>query len=168
MKRIGLALMVLAVVLVAFGCGGNTAPEEAAGPVGPPAPAVGAGAVSLEGREIVNVRERLFVAQITDIYTNPHNYVGKGIRFEGFYIEEIYGAGETFRAVIRLSPDACCGDEGRTGFEIVWDQPYPKFNDWVEVTGVLEQYEENGIQRLRVQVVSLRVLAVRGAEMVFQ
>ncbi|MCL2812334.1 MAG: hypothetical protein FWD25_10685 [Clostridia bacterium] len=165
MRRFGLLLALLAVLLIAGGCGSNGNEPEVAGP---PAPAAGSGAVSLEGREIVNIRERMFATQISDIYTNPANYVGKGVRYEGFYIEEVYGAGEIFRAVIRMSPDGCCGDDGRSGFEIVWDQPYPKFNDWVEVTGVLEQYAEGGIQRLRVQAVSLRVLAVRGAETVFQ
>jgi len=163
MKRLGLVLVMLSVVLLASGCANNNAPEAA----GPPAPNQVSGGLSLEGLEMINIRERMFATQVSDIYTNPGNYVGKAVRYEGFYIEEEYGAGEVFRAVIRMSSDGCC-EPTRAGFEIVWDQPYPKFNDWVEVTGVLDEYEEDGELIVFVRVVSLRVLAVRGAEFVTQ
>ncbi|MCL2544655.1 MAG: hypothetical protein FWE77_01920 [Clostridia bacterium] len=176
MKRFVLLLVMLAVVAVACGCGNNAdgAAPTAAAPAGP-LPPEQAGAVSaenlLEGREIIHIRERMFMTQINDIYLNPEKYVGKGVQFEGIYIEEVLGNGDVYRAVVRMSPGGCCGDDGRTGFEVVWDdpdQPYPKFNDWVEVSGVLEQFEEDGVTYLRVRLVSLRVLAVRGAEYVNQ
>jgi len=174
-KRLLLSLAMAAVLLLVCGCGSNDAadaPDAAEGAASPPAAAgppspPQTGSASLEGKEIIEIRERMFMTQVNDIYTNPGNYVGKGVRFEGIYIEETYGDGEVFRAVVRMNA-GCCGDDGRSGFEVVWDQPYPKFNDWVEVSGVLEQYEEDGQRRLRVRLASLKVLPVRGLEFVTQ
>jgi len=130
-------------------------------------PPPGEGAVSLEGREVVEIRERMFATQVSDIYTNVNNYLSKAIRYEGFYEEIPFDEDQIFRCVVRWT--GCCADDyERVGFEVIWDQPYPRINDWVEVAGVLEQYDEDGQTRVRLRLVSLKVLDERGADLVAQ
>ena len=74
---------------------------------------------------------------------------------------------EKYYSVIRYGP-GCCGTDGNAGFEVKWDGEYPNQNDWVEVMGILEEYEENGYHYLRIAIDSLTVLPVRGAETVYQ
>jgi hypothetical protein len=61
--------------------------------------------------------------------------------------------------------------DANCGFEVQWagdNADYPEVNDWVEAVGVLEQYEENGMNYLRLDLTSLTVLETRGAEYVTQ
>lgn len=118
--------------------------------------------------EIIDIKEKMFVTQTNDIYINTEEYLGKTIRYEGMFNQYYWAeADETYYSVIRYGP-GCCGYDQNAGFEIKWDGEYPKPNDWVEVVGVLEQYVEEGITYLRVDVQSLKVLEVRGMETVLQ
>ncbi len=118
--------------------------------------------------DVIEIKEKLFIAQSNDIYINPDNYIGKTIKYEGIfkanYLEE---NGETYYFVIRYGP-GCCGYDGEAGFEIRWNGTFPKENDWCEVVGVLEEYEEDGWLYLRLVVTSLTVLDERGEEYVYQ
>ncbi|MDR2670240.1 MAG: hypothetical protein LBC26_00760 [Oscillospiraceae bacterium] len=118
--------------------------------------------------DVVEIREKLFIAQTNDIYLNAEDYLGKTLRYEGFfdeYIDEF--TGNVYRLVLRNGP-GCCGYDQSAGFEVIWDQErdYPALNDWVAVTGVLETYDEDGAAYLRVRLTDLEVLDVRGAEYV--
>lgn len=110
----------------------------------------------------------MFIAQTNDIYINPEDYLGKTIKYEGMfqsgYLEE---TDTTYYYVIRYGP-GCCGYDANAGFEVAWDGGYPEADDWVEIVGVLEQYEEDGYEYLRLNLSSLRVLETRGAEYVYQ
>lgn len=129
-----------------------------------PASASEAVAVDLE------IREKLFVAQVNEIYVNTPDYLGKTIKYEGmFYALSIEG-NETKGMVIRFGP-GCCVDDGLVGFEVRWPDDalaMPADNDWVEIIGELEQYDEEGIAYLRLNLQSLQVLAARGQETVLQ
>jgi uncharacterized membrane protein YcgQ (UPF0703/DUF1980 family) len=116
------------------------------------------------------IREKFFIAQINDIYANPKNYLGKTIKYEGIF--DIYSVGKDkkFYTVFRYGP-GCCGPDAYAGFEIVWDdknKEYPKPNDWVEVVGVLENYEVDKIKFLRIRLLSVAVLEKRGKEIVLR
>ena len=138
---------------------GNSVDEEAA--------AVNHGTpVGVPPGDVVEIKEKLFIAQTNDIYINAQDYLGKCIKYEGIFdIYEIPETGETFYSVIRFGP-GCCGDDGNVGFEVTWDGEYPESNDWVEAVGVLEEYEEEGLYYLRIALTDLTKLAVRGAEVV--
>ncbi len=121
-----------------------------------------------EGKEIVEIREKMFLGQINDIFMNTDDYIGKVIKLQGMFDEmKNEENGVTYYFVYRNSP-GCCGADGRAAFEFVWDQPQPTVNDWIEVTGVLEYYDENGVQYMHLTNVSLQVLAERGQEFVTQ
>lgn len=118
--------------------------------------------------DVVEITEKLFIAQTNDIYLNPEDYLGKTIKYEGVFDAYYHEpADETYYYVIRYGP-GCCGYDANAGFEVEWDGEYPKSNDWVEATGVLEAYEEDENSYLRLDLSSLEVLDVRGAEYVSQ
>ena len=119
----------------------------------------------------LEVREKMFLTQMTEVLVNTPDYLGKTIALEGMldiFTDEASGA--VYYTVYRKSP-GCCGNDGYTGLEVIWDDPaatYPALNDWVRAVGVLEQYEEFGNTYLRLRLISLEVKAERGLEFVSQ
>lgn len=121
---------------------------------------------------IIEIKEKMFITQVNDVYLNPQDYLGKTIKLEGVFKNEKSYDGDQYCFVIRYGP-GCCGNDGIVGFEIKWDEdnakPYPKADSWVESTGVLKQYEADGYSDyLYLDLVSLNVLNKRGAETVVQ
>jgi hypothetical protein len=120
--------------------------------------------------EIVEIREKMFIAQTNDVYLNPEDYMGKTIKLEGLFKTET-GYGDTsYCFVIRYGP-GCCGYDGNAGFEVAWDKSrrtYPAEDAWVEAVGVLSSYEEDGFPYLYLALSDLTVKEQRGAEFVSQ
>jgi uncharacterized membrane protein YcgQ (UPF0703/DUF1980 family) len=120
---------------------------------------------------VIEIKEKLFIAQTNDVYLNPEDYMGKTIKLEGlFKFMQYEDADKSYCFVIRNGP-GCCGYDGTAGFEVAWDQktaPYPKEDDWVEAVGVLDSYEEDGYPYLYLALSSLTVKQERGAEFVTQ
>jgi len=122
-------------------------------------------------RGVVEIKEKMFLAQVNDVYLNPDDYLGKTIKLEGIFKEE-RGYEKSYCFVIRYGP-GCCGNDGNAGFEVAWAKeeapPYPAVDSWVEAAGVLKSYEEDGYsQYLYLDLSSLNVLDKRGAELVLQ
>ncbi len=112
-------------------------------------------------REVVEIKESIFLTQVVDIYRNPKEYLGKELRLEGLYmIEEKDGEQKAY--VQRYGPSCCTPEKGRPGFEIAWKGEAPEASQWVAVRGVLEQYKKDGEQRLRLNVSELAVKEERG------
>jgi len=125
-----------------------------------------------ENDNIIEIKEKMFVTQVNDVYLNPEDYLGKTIKLEGVFKNEQTYDGDQYCFVIRYGP-GCCGNDGIVGFEIKWDEnnskPYPKADSWVESTGILKQYEMDGYpDYLYLDLISLNVLNKRGAETVAQ
>jgi uncharacterized membrane protein YcgQ (UPF0703/DUF1980 family) len=134
----------------------------------PPEPDGHEGSASKNGDEIIEIKEKMFIAQTNDVYFNAQDYLGKTIKYEGILQKHIVPeAGATYYSVIRYGP-GCCGIDANAGFEVSWEREYPAQNDWVEAVGVLEVYDEDGYKYLRLALKSLTVLATRGAEYVRQ
>ena len=119
----------------------------------------------------LEIREKMFLSQITELMVNMQDYLGKTIALEGMFTTLGDAAtGPVYRLVYRGSP-GCCGNDGITGLEVVWDDPataYPAENDWVRAVGVLEEYTEEGIPYLQLRLISLDVKTERGLEFVTQ
>ena len=119
--------------------------------------------------DVIEIKEKLFIAQTNDIYLNGADYIGKTIRYEGIYkTTESWddGMDEIVHYVIRYGP-GCCGFDGEAGFEIRWDGEWPAEDDWVEVVGTIAEEEyESGYRLLYVQTTALTVKTERGAEYV--
>jgi uncharacterized membrane protein YcgQ (UPF0703/DUF1980 family) len=122
--------------------------------------------------DIIEIKEKMFVAQSNDVYYNTEDYLGKTLKYEGIFQGFTDpNTNITYYSVIRYGP-GCCGVDANCGFEVKWveeeNSVYPALNDWVEVVGVLEEYEEDGWEYLRLNLTSLTVLPTRGAEVVTQ
>ena len=121
---------------------------------------------------IVEIKEKMFIAQTNDVYLNPEDYMGRTIKLEGlFKTQAPYDESRPpYCFVLRYGP-GCCGFDGNAGFEVAWDEeapPYPVEDDWVEAVGVLKSYEEDGYPYLYLALSSLQVLDRRGVEFVTQ
>ena len=120
---------------------------------------------------VIEIKEKMFISQVNDVYLNAEDYLGKTIKLEGlFKVEQGYDKSYCF--VLRYGP-GCCGYDGNVGFEVAWDnekkKPYPRENAWVEATGELKTYEEDGYNKfLYLDLISLNVLSKRGSETVSQ
>ena len=116
----------------------------------------------------ISINENLFISNVNEIYLNKDNYIGKKIKYEGIFDVDTNGTDEyNHNYVIRYGP-GCCGNDANVGFEILWDGEYPQENDWVQVEGAFETYDDKGIDRLRVRVKKLTVKETRGKENVTQ
>lgn len=117
----------------------------------------------------VEIKEKLFISQINDIYLSQQDYLGKKIRLQGLFKTENYG-GEDVCFVLRYGP-GCCGNDGNVGFEVSWEdavKPYPRDNDWVEAVGTLKTYTIDDYEYLYLALSELNALEKRGAEFVSQ
>jgi zinc transport system permease protein len=121
---------------------------------------------------VIEIKEKMFIAQTNDVYLNPDDYLGRTIKLEGLFKREAYGE-QAYCFVLRYGP-GCCGTDGNAGFEVAWDETAevdttaPAVDDWVEATGVLKSYEEDGYPYLYIALSGLTVLDKRGAEFVTQ
>jgi zinc transport system permease protein len=122
--------------------------------------------------DVMEIKEKMFISQINDVYLNSEDYLGKTIKLEGIFMQD-QGYDKTYSFVIRYGP-GCCGTDGNAGFEVAWanekEKPYPDIDSWVEATGVLKTYEEEDgyMPYLYLDLSSLNVLSKRGAEFVLQ
>jgi zinc transport system permease protein len=124
-------------------------------------------------KKVIEIKEKMFIAQINDVYSNPEDYIGNIIKLEGLFVSEQYGENEPYCFVIRYGP-GCCGTDGNAGFEVAWNKQeavskiYPNNDDWVEAVGILQTYEEDGYPYLYLDLSELNILNERGAEYVTQ
>ena len=126
----------------------------------------------LSDGDIVEIKERMFIAQLNDIYLNQNDYIGKTIKYEGMFTSYTWEEmGLSYYLVYRRSP-GCCGADGQAGFEVVWpdgsNEYFPNENDWCEVVGTLDNYDEDGYSYLHIILDSLTIKNERGAEFVSQ
>jgi uncharacterized membrane protein YcgQ (UPF0703/DUF1980 family) len=117
---------------------------------------------------VIEIKEKLFLAQVNDVYLNPADYLGKTLKVAGIFAR----SNEEPDApcfVFRHSP-GCCGNDGMAGLVIRWDgaaaPPFPNENDWVEAIGILTEHSDADAPYLYLALTALKVLPERGAEFV--
>jgi zinc transport system permease protein len=151
--------------------------------LGPPPAAFAEGSgVAAAAGDIIEIQEKMFIAQTNDVYLNPEDYLGRTIKLEGIFRTDSYvDLSRTFCFVLRNGP-GCCGNDGSVGFEVSWPEAaglnsaaplaaghrYPKPEVWVEAVGKVAFYEEEGYPYLYLALSSLEVKRQRGAEFVSQ
>lgn len=119
--------------------------------------------------EVLEIREKMFMTQVNDIFMNLPAYVGKTIRYQGVYSSMHFeDSKNTYHFVARYVPGCCEGEYSMAGFEVIWEGDYPEENAWVEATGVLTQYGEDGTEYVHLALSSLKTLEERGEEYVRQ
>ena len=115
---------------------------------------------------LIEIREKMFMTQISDIYYNFDEYADKIIKVEGIFGQEESMIDDSLlNTVFRYGP-GCCGNDGWGGFYLIYEGVYPEIDAWIEVTGTveLEQSEQYTMMYLRVN--SLEEKEERGAEYV--
>jgi len=122
--------------------------------------------------DVIEIKEKMFISQVNDVYVNTDDYFGKTIKLEGLFVMEYSTARkEPYCFVLRYGP-GCCGSDGNVGFEVAWSnnqkKSYPKEKAWVQATGELKTYEEENYKYLYLDLASLTVLNTRGQEFVSQ
>jgi zinc transport system permease protein len=172
-----LTLLLALCVLSLAGCGGvkNAGLQKnRAGTQSVQAPAAGkafqGGGAAGEG--VIEIKEKMFIAQTNDVYLNPQDYLGKTITLEGlFKMAKPEGREAPYCFVLRYGP-GCCGSDGNAGFEVAWDSDgaafYPREDDWVEASGTLKTYIEDEFPYIYISLSRMKVLDTRGAEYVSQ
>jgi uncharacterized membrane protein YcgQ (UPF0703/DUF1980 family) len=129
--------------------------------------------VQASKESVIEIREKMFMAQVNDVHLNTNDYLGRTIKLEGVFKSQQYYSGENSTYfVVRYGPgDGCCG-AGEYGFEVKWPIgntiSYPSDNSWVEAIGVLKVEQGAYYQSLYLELSSLTVLSRRGAEQVRQ
>jgi uncharacterized membrane protein YcgQ (UPF0703/DUF1980 family) len=124
--------------------------------------------------EVFEIRERMFIGQVNDVYLNIDDYLGRTIKLEGvFWGEYDTELDEPYYMVYRYGPGGCCGIDGLVGFEVAWDNKdiqYPENDSWVEAIGELKFYDDNSgyVKFPYLALTSLNVLDERGNEYVNQ
>lgn len=118
--------------------------------------------------EIFEIREKMFITQINDIYLNIDDYKDKTIKVEGMYgVLVSYDSDDEYGVVYRNGP-GCCGNDGWGGFFLNYDGELPEENDWIEVIGTPELVQDGAYTDLYLNVTSLQIKEERGAEFVEQ
>lgn len=120
-----------------------------------------------QSEDVLEIGEKLYIAQINDIYYNFDQYKDKTIIIEGMFTYLKSYKGDEKPAVYRLGP-GCCGNDGWGGFILDYDHEYPKPNDWIRVKGKLKMVEKNHYRDLILIIDNLEIKAERGAEYVAQ
>lgn len=122
---------------------------------------------SAKSTKIIELTDKFYVTYINDIFYNQDDYLGKTLRLQGAYMKATYNLGNSKKKqidfVYRNGP-GCCGNDGAMcGFEFEnTNKVTLKDDDWIEVTGVLETYEENGLSFLRLANCTVTVMKKRG------
>lgn len=118
--------------------------------------------------EIFEIREKMFLTQINDIYLNIDDYKDKTIKVEGLYgILVSYDSDVEYGVVYRNGP-GCCGNDGWGGFFLNYDGELPEEDEWIVVIGTPELVQDGAYTDLYLNVISLQVKEERGAEFVEQ
>lgn len=118
--------------------------------------------------DVLEIREKMFLTQINDIYYNFDAYKDKTIIVEGIYtLLYSWDGSERIPGVYRRGP-GCCGNDGWGGFFLKYDGVLPKENDWIRVTGTPELEVGENFITLYLNVTSIEIKEERGAEFVMQ
>ncbi|GMO25150.1 MAG: hypothetical protein Ta2B_04650 [Termitinemataceae bacterium] len=129
--------------------------------------------------KIIEIKEKMFISQVNDVYLNPDEYMGKTIKIEGLYkCETNIETNQQYNYVMRYGP-GCCGSDGNVGFEIAYSSAedgaavdvknsFPLEDTWVEAVGLLDSYMENDYPYIYIKLNSLNEKKQRGSEFVSQ
>jgi len=123
-------------------------------------------AVNRENKEVIDIEEKIYLSQMTDIYMNTEDYIGRILSMEGYMLPDDTGD-DIIGAVVRNTP-GCCGDDGITGLSYIWDGEVPADNDWIKVTGVLSIRTEGEQVYLILEAQSVEIKTERGEDFVSQ
>jgi len=111
--------------------------------------------------DLTKMGSTMAYAEVTNILSNPDDYMGKTIRVRGsIYNSYFEKTDRYYQYVIIGDASACC----QQGLEFVWKgdhvypDDYPEDNTQIEITGVYSRYEELDIKYCYIEVDEITVL----------
>ena len=102
------------------------------------------------------LKDRLFVQQVRDIYLNPQTYGDKIVQIEGFF-EKYKDDDNQERYEVFRKTAGCCGDDGRAGFEFVYNKEKLNFktNEWIMVEALVKERKIDGYGHIYLEAISV-------------
>jgi len=90
--------------------------------------------------DILVIGDRFFITQVSDVFVNLHEHMGRTIRHEGLFRTVDWFPTPDNSFVVYRYTMSCCGEEP-IGFEVFLPAGMSPFADyaWVQVTGVVER-----------------------------
>lgn len=134
MKRNLLFLSILLLLTVTLASCAPSAPAEA--PVEAPAQEASQSAAA----ELVAAQDAEFLDTVLPVNDNLEAHLGEEVTVSGFVLYRDSYEGDDFM-VARLVVDCCIDDAAATGFVTQWNGEAPAADQWVQVTGVIDQRE---------------------------
>lgn len=118
---------------------------------------------------IVEIKEKMFLTQINDIYYNYDDYKDKKIVVEGMFALFESADGKSRSPVVFRYGPGCCSNDGWGGFLLDYKDNQPATKDWIRVVGTPEIRDSTlGLPELYLKVETLEVKTKRGLELVKQ
>lgn len=169
MKLLKTTLIIVIIItcsLTLFSCGPSTSSEKGLTKKQESYSKVGA-----NSKGELEIKEKVFITQINDMYYNFNDYKDIIVRVEGMFSKYESPDGEnTYPLVYRRGP-GCCGNDGWGGFLLDFDKkkiPELKENDWIIVKGRPFMKNLGGLDTLFLKVSDIKVSTRRGKEQVTQ
>lgn len=134
MKRNPLLLAILLLLSLTLAACAPSAPAEA--PAEEPAQETAQSAAA----ELVAAQDAEFLDTVIPVNDDLEAHLGEEVTVSGFVLYRDSFEGDDFM-VARLVVDCCIDDAAATGFVTQWDGEAPAADEWVQVTGVIDQRE---------------------------
>ena len=128
-KTLVLLLVLFSVAIIFAGCAGNdtkTADEIDV--------------------DLTVLSSTMVYAEVNNIMTNPDDYMGKTIKVQGYYNASYYDVTDNYYHYVIIQDAVDCCAQGiefiLTGGDFKYPDDFPEILDFIEITGVFDNYDE--------------------------
>lgn len=141
-----LSLILCAVLITALfaGCSGK---EDSGAEKNETEPAAASQTTEVVDVDLTKLSTTMVYSELANMMNDPSSYEGKTVKMQGqFMLTENTETGQQYYNVTVMDATACC----QQGIEFIWTghtypDDYPAVNSTIEVTGVFETYDEDGM-----------------------
>lgn len=145
MKRNLLFLSILLLItLTLASCAPASPSEPASEPVTEPVVETTQSSDQSAAAELAATQDAAFLDTVVPVNENVESYLGQEVTVSGFVLYRDSFDNDDFM-VTRLVVDCCIDDAAATGFVTQWAGEAPAADEWVEVTGIIDQREVEDI-----------------------
>ena len=140
MKRNLLFLSILLLITLALASCAPAAPAAPAEPASEPAAEPAQPSEQSAAAELVATQDAEFLDAVQPVNEDLESHLGEEVTVSGFVLYRDSFDNDDFM-VARLVVDCCIDDAAATGFVTQWDGEAPAAEEWVKVTGIIDQRE---------------------------
>lgn len=145
MKKNLLFLSTLLLIALALTSCSPAAPAEPVSepvtePIAEPAAGTSQLSTQLSGAELVAAQDAEFLETVLPVHEDVESHLGEEVTVSGIVLYRDSFDQDDFM-VARLVVECCPDDAAATGFVTQWDGEAPVADEWVQVTGIIDQRE---------------------------